>query len=254
MVVRILGCSGGVGHRLRTTSFLIDNDVLIDAGSGVGDLSLDELAAIRHVFLTHSHLDHVAFLPLLLDSVFDRIEAPIVVHALPETVAALRDHVFNGLMWPDFTVLPRVDRPVLRLAEMKPGDVCQVDERSIELIAVNHTVAAAGYRVASSGGVFAFSGDTGSNDGFWEALNRHATLDYLFVEATFPNRQRRLAEVARHYTPELLGADLEKLRHEPQVFLSHFSAGNESLIFRECRRGIRGRKIDRLRRGSRFEI
>ena len=62
MQIRILGCSGGVSANLRTTSLLVDGDVLIDAGTGVGDLSLEEMSRIQHVFLTHSHLDHIAIL------------------------------------------------------------------------------------------------------------------------------------------------------------------------------------------------
>ena len=37
MKLRVLGCSGGIGPGLRTTALMIDNDVLIDCGSGVGD-------------------------------------------------------------------------------------------------------------------------------------------------------------------------------------------------------------------------
>ena len=67
MKLRVLGCSGGIGGRhLRTTSFLVDHDILLDAGSGVAELSVGELAAIDHVFLTHAHLDHVLALPLMI--------------------------------------------------------------------------------------------------------------------------------------------------------------------------------------------
>ena len=46
MQIRILGCSGGIGPGLRTTSLLVDGTLLIDAGTGVGDLPAAELAAI----------------------------------------------------------------------------------------------------------------------------------------------------------------------------------------------------------------
>src|SRR5690606_831156 len=103
MKFRVLGCSGGIGARARTTSFLVDEDILIDAGTGVEDLSIEELARIDHVFLTHSHLDHIAALPLLVDSVGGMRDKPLVVHALPETIVALRTHIFNWTIWPDFT-------------------------------------------------------------------------------------------------------------------------------------------------------
>ena len=94
MRIRILGCSGGIGAGSRTSAMLIDDDVLIDAGTGIGDLSLDEMQAIRHVFLTHAHLDHIAGLPMLADNVFDPdFEVPLTVYALEETLRALQEHV-----------------------------------------------------------------------------------------------------------------------------------------------------------------
>jgi len=113
MRVRVLGCSGGIGGARHTTSLLIDDDCLIDAGSGALRLSLDELARIEHVFLTHSHLDHVLALPLLLDSVSGLRERPVTVHATAETLAILRAHLFNWLIWPDFNRIPDAERPFM---------------------------------------------------------------------------------------------------------------------------------------------
>ena len=111
MQIRVLGCSGSIAAGSRTTSFLLDRDVLIDAGTGVGDLTLDELARIDHILVSHSHLDHVLAIGLLADSVARRRAgaAPIRVHALPATIDALRKHLFNGVIWPDFTCLPSVE-------------------------------------------------------------------------------------------------------------------------------------------------
>ncbi|MBX9795183.1 MAG: MBL fold metallo-hydrolase, partial [Burkholderiaceae bacterium] len=110
MTLRVLGCSGAIAAGCKTTAFLLDDDVLIDAGTGVGDLPLDMLARIDHVLISHSHLDHVLSIALLADSVMRARAAqgrgPIQVHALPQTLAALRDHIFNGVIWPDFTRLP----------------------------------------------------------------------------------------------------------------------------------------------------
>ena len=124
MNIRILGCSGSIARDCRTTSFLLDDDVLIDAGTGVGDLTLDELARIDHILLSHSHLDHVLGVPLLADSVMRRRNGrgPIQVHALPETLQVLRQHLFNDQLWPDFTRLPTAVRPVLKLKPLAVGD------------------------------------------------------------------------------------------------------------------------------------
>ncbi|HEY9148876.1 MAG TPA: MBL fold metallo-hydrolase, partial [Gammaproteobacteria bacterium] len=114
MELRVLGCSGGIGgDKRRTTSFLLGEDVLIDAGSGVADLELEQMEKIRHIFLTHSHLDHIHMIPLLLDTVFDRLEQPVVIHGLPQTLKALQTHIFNDIIWPDFATLPNADFPVM---------------------------------------------------------------------------------------------------------------------------------------------
>ena len=102
MKLRILGCSGGIGGDLRTTSMLLDDDVLIDAGTGVGDLSIGALAAIDHIFLTHSHMDHVACVPFVADTVGWLREKPITVHATRATLDILKEHLFNWKLWPDF--------------------------------------------------------------------------------------------------------------------------------------------------------
>jgi ribonuclease BN (tRNA processing enzyme) len=254
MRLRVLGCSGGVGAGLRTTSFLLDDDVLIDAGSGVGDLTLDEMASIKHIFLTHSHLDHVAFIPLFLDSIFDRIKTPVAVHGQRLTLAALKAHMFNGIMWPDFSCLPHPDRPVLRYVEMKPGDIVTVGNKTLEMIPVNHTVAGVGYRVTGDSGVFAFSGDTTSNDSLWEGLNRHDRLDVLIVEVAFANEDEELGRLACHYTPRVLANDLVKLRHDPDIYITHRKPGDEQKILEECQALLGNRRVRGLAGDESFEL
>src|SRR3989344_1477879 len=136
-MIRVLGCFGSIAARCHTTSFLLDDDILIDAGSGVGELRLDELARIDHVLVTHSHLDHVLSIPLLADTVIKlRMGAglsslrPIHVHALPETLAALRAHIFNGVIWPDFTRLPSAQHPILVFHEFAVGEVLRFPPRT----------------------------------------------------------------------------------------------------------------------------
>src|SRR4051812_49231182 len=103
MKVRVLGCSGAIAKDCRTTSFLVDTDVLVDAGTGVGDLSLDEMRGIDHVLLTHSHLDHIAALPLMIDAIAAQRSSPVRIYALAGTIAAIKAHIFNNVIWPDFS-------------------------------------------------------------------------------------------------------------------------------------------------------
>jgi glyoxylase-like metal-dependent hydrolase (beta-lactamase superfamily II) len=153
MQIRVLGCSGSIAAGNRTTSFLLDDDVLIDAGTGVGDLTLDELARIDHILLSHSHLDHVLAVGLLADSVARRRgaakRAPIGVHALPATIEALRAHVFNGVIWPDFSRLPDVQHPVLRFVPIEVGQTLRFGSRRIEVLSALHTVPAVGFAISA---------------------------------------------------------------------------------------------------------
>ena len=253
--IRVLGCSGGIGQGVSTTSFLVDNDILIDAGTGVGELTLEEMRNIRHIFITHAHLDHVAAIPLLADTLFDRLVGdPIFVHAQQQTLDLLHRHIFNGDIWPDFTVLPRKTGSVLKLSPMLADTSTEIDGRMIEMITVNHAVPGVGYRVESNGGSCAFSGDTTSNETLWKALNKHRNLDLLLVESAFANKDLELATVACHYCPELLARDLRKLKHHPQVGISHLKPGDEELIMQECRQALPEWGLIQLKSGDVFEI
>ncbi|NOY63725.1 MAG: 3',5'-cyclic-nucleotide phosphodiesterase [Gammaproteobacteria bacterium] len=254
MKLRVLGCSGGIGAGLRSTSFLVDDDILIDAGTGVGDLTLDEMTKIRHIFLTHSHLDHVGCLPLLVDSIFDRIEIPIVVHAQRNTIKALQDHVFNWIMWPNFPELPYPDYPVMRYEPMEAGEVRTIGGRAFEMIPVNHIVPTVGYRVECDGKAFAYSGDTTTNDTFWDILNAREALDVLIVETAFSRADERLSRLARHYCSTSLAADIKKLRHQPAVYLTHRKPGAEDVILAECREAIKGHDLKQLSEGTLFQF
>ncbi len=256
MELRVLGCSGGIGQERRTTSLLVDTDILIDSGSGVGDLTIDEMAAVRHIFITHSHLDHIVFLPLMIDSIFDRITQPIVVHGQPETLQALAQHIFNWCIWPDFTKLPTPEKPVIRYQEMLPGSSVDIAGRLIEMIPVNHIVPTVGYRFEDkeTGKSFAFTGDTTTNDTFWHALNKHPQLDMLITELAFGNKDEYLSDKAKHYCSKTLAADLLKLQHKTDVYLSHPKPGEELNIFSECSALVRDRKLTALKHGDRFRL
>ena len=254
MKIRVLGCSGGVGVGLRTTSTLIDQDILIDAGSGVGDLTLEEMEQIRHIFLTHSHMDHFAFLPLLVDSIFESIKQPIIVHAQAETIAALQTHIFNWTIWPNFAELPTKDRPVMGFQEMTPGEMTEINGRRIEMLRVNHIVPGVGYRIACDNGSIALSGDTSTQDSFWQELNKRGQLDILIVEAAFANEELELSQKAGHYTPTTLAADMLKLDLKPRVYISHTKPGQEELIVKQCQVAMPDRDVLQLMGGEVFTL
>ena len=256
MQIRVLGCSGGIGAGLRTTSLLIDNDVLIDCGSGAGDLTLEELRKIRHIFLTHGHLDHIAFIPFLVDSVFDElVDNPITIHLQSETLSMLRQHIFNWEIWPDFAKLPDEVNPVIKYEVITPGQKITLNGRHIDVIPVTHTQPAVGYRVQAEGGrAFAFSGDTRNTDRFWEVLNAYPDLDLLIVECAYADHEVALSQIAGHHRPSTLAEDLRKLRHRPELYITHQKPGEEEQIMRELAPLVNDLEPKMLQRGQVFEL
>lgn len=251
MRIRVLGCSGGIGAGAQTTAMLVDNDVLIDAGTGIGDLELEDLDSIRHVFLTHAHLDHIAGLPMLADRVFDEnFEVPLTVYARAETLQAVQDHLFNGIIWPDFTKLPSPENPMLRWHVCSPGDTITIGHRDFYAVDVMHTVPSLGFTVQNSGGVFAVSGDTRTNETLWPVLNACDDLRVLVIEVSFPDEMARLALDSGHYTPKSLTDDLKRLRHEPEIWLTGMKPGEEERIFAQVLKAAPEKNIRMLSRGT----
>lgn len=250
MQIKILGCSGGIGGATRTSAMMIDDDTLLDAGTGIADLPLEQLRQIRHVFLTHAHLDHIAGLPMLLDAIYkENLTVPLTVYARPETIEALQKHIFNWVIWPDFGELPNPDTPVLRYEACVPGDQVQVGRREFLAIDVAHTVPALGFTVRNSAGAFAVSGDTRTNETLWPALNACNDLRALIIEVSFPDECRELADVSGHYCPTTLVSDLAKLEPEPEIWLTGMKPGEEDTIYRQVCAGLPGRRINMLSRG-----
>jgi ribonuclease BN (tRNA processing enzyme) len=236
MQIRVLGCSGSIAAGSRTTSFLLDDDVLIDAGTGVGDLTLDELSRIDHILVTHSHLDHVLAIGLLADSVTRRRRAagrpPVRVHALAATIAALRLHVFNGVIWPDFTRLPDLANPVLAFETVEVGQIVQAGQRRIEVLPAQHTVPAVGYAVHGSRGAWVFTGDTGPNAALWHRL-QSLPVAALVIETAFRDDERALASLSQHLCPAQLKLELEGLPVPADVYITHIKPGEVDAVMSE---------------------
>jgi ribonuclease BN (tRNA processing enzyme) len=234
MRLRILGCSGGIGGRhLRTTSMLLDHDILIDAGTGVGELSLTELSMVDHIFLTHSHLDHVTSIPFIVDTVGAMRTRPLTVHGVKETLQILRDHIFNWLVWPDFSQIPSPDQPYLRYEEIEVGQTVKFGTRCVTALPANHTVPAVGYHLQSGKGSLVFTGDTTNNDVLWPIVNKIGDLKFLIIETAFCNRERELAVASKHLCPSMLAEELAKLQRSPDIFITHLKPGEIELTMEE---------------------
>ena len=254
MKVRVLGCSGGIGGELRTTSFLVDHDTLIDAGTGVGDLSLSEMSQIDHVFITHSHMDHVTSIPFIVDTVGWMRNKPLTVHATSETLETLKAHLFNWKLWPDFTQIPDSHRPVMRYEAITTGNPVALNGRRITPLPANHVVPAVGFQLDSGRASLVFTGDTTTNDALWPEVNQIANLKYLIIETALSDRERDLAIVSKHLCPSLLAEELAKLKHTPQVFITHLKPRESELIMQEVAVRVKERRPQMLQNHQVFEF
>lgn len=250
MKLTVLGCSGGIGSGRHTTSLLVDDDVLIDAGSGLTTLDFEQLVKIDHVLITHAHLDHLLGLPLLLDSVGDLRGAPVTVHALPEVLGVLSDHLFNWKLWPDFRAIPSREAPWLRFAPLDFGEALILGDRTFRPLPANHVVPACGLHLATAAGSLVFSGDTTHCDAFVAAVNAIPDLRHLIIETSFENALVEIAKLSKHHWPDSLAAELGMLVVRPEVWITHLKPGNESAIMNELRAAAPGWGVEALLQGQ----
>jgi len=242
MNLQILGCAGGIGgNGPYTTSMLIDDDILLDAGTGLSLLSIEQLVAIDHVFISHSHLDHVAGLALLMDAVFGKRSKPVTIHATPDVLHALKTHIFNWSIWPDFSSLPNAEQPSMQYQEMSAGSSLALGSRQITSHAVNHTQGSVGYWVRSKGRGFLFTGDMASTPALWQDLAGQPGLDMVIVDCSFPDAEAELALISKHFCPSSLMEDIAAVPAKVGFFIYHLKPGQEAQIMAEL-----GQSKDRI--------
>jgi ribonuclease BN (tRNA processing enzyme) len=254
MKLAVLGCYGGIGGARRTTALLLDDDVLIDAGSGVGDLSLEQMARVDHVFLTHSHLDHCGFIPLLADAAAFLRKRPLLVHALPQTIDALKENLLNGKLWPDYSVLPTAKDPYIRFVPVILGEAAQLGHRRITPLPARHAVPTVGYRLDSGAASFVYSGDTTDCEPFWAALNGIENLRYLMIEITFLNENAAGAARSGHMTAALLAQGLARLQRPATLLITHMEPGKEDATMAEVVAACGKYRPIRLEQGRQFDF
>lgn len=237
MKVRVLGCSGAISKDCRTTSFLLDHDLLVDAGTGVGDLTLEEMCRIDHVLLTHSHLDHIAALPLMVDAIAAQRSTPVQIHALQGTIDALKTHVFNDVIWPDFSRIPTPQSPFVSFHPLELGQTLCLGGKQVEVLPAVHTVPAVGYAVTAPTGCWVFTGDTEQNPALWTRLNQ-LDVAMLVIETAFSNREHDLARRSRHLSPDALASELSCIAEGKKfpIYITHTKPAETALIMAEVQR------------------
>jgi ribonuclease BN (tRNA processing enzyme) len=236
MRIKVLGSSGGIGGDLRTTALMVDDDILIDAGTGVGDLSLEQLEKIDHVFVTHSHLDHITSIPFLIDTVLGRRSKPVIIYSTPEILQILKDHIFNWKIWPDFSKIPTPETAFMAWREIHVGQAIELNGRKFTPIPANHVVPAVGYLLDSGEARLIFSGDTTVNDALWQIANATTNLKYIIIETAFPNKERAIAIASKHLCPSMLAEELAKLTRPVEILVTHLKPGEVFLTMSEIGR------------------
>ena len=236
MDLRVLGCHGGETPHHRTTAFLIDERMSIDAGALTSQLELVDQARIEVVLVSHSHMDHVRDLATIADNRAQMGCKTLVIAAIRETIAALREDFFNDRLWPDFAAIPSREQPTIAFQEIPLDQPTKVLDYTITAIPVHHTVDSAGYIIDDGKGAIGFSGDTGPTDALWAKLNGVPNLRALLMEVSFPNREQELANASGHHTPQTLIEDLKKFK-APQdlaTMLYHIKPAFQAEVEREC--------------------
>jgi cAMP phosphodiesterase len=249
--LHVLGCHGGELPNCRTTCFLVDDVLALDAGALTGTLSLDQLLRVNDIILTHSHFDHVKDLPLLADLIVGRREGPVTVWGSRQCVKTLRENVFNDSLWPDFTRIPSRRNPVIRLKAFRAGAAFKVGRYAIQTVPVSHPVESVGMVVSNGRSALGMSGDTGPTDKLWKLFNESRNLKAVLLETSFPNRLQDLADISGHLTPRTLRRELEKFEpNGAQIFLYHLKPA----FVRQLKKEVDDMDVRVLELGETFEL
>jgi 3',5'-cyclic-nucleotide phosphodiesterase len=251
--LRVIGCHGGETPRHRTSAFLLDDRLAIDAGSLTSGLELKAQCSIEACLVSHAHLDHVRDLATIADNRAQNGCPPLTIAGTKQTIAILKKHFFNGLLWPDFTKIPNEKKPAIRYLEMKPEKRVKIAGYTVRSILVSHTIECCAFVVEGKDGSIAYSGDTGPTDRLWEVLNELPNLRAMLMEVSFPDNEQRVATLSGHHTPRTLGLDLHKYEKPKDlpVLLYHIKPSFQAKVERECAR-LRGLNLSVLSLGEQF--
>ncbi len=240
MKLKILGCSGSEARGRNPPGLLVNDVMMLDAGTITAALGIDAQSRITDILISHTHLDHIKSLLFLADNIVGRIRKPVNIRSIPEVLDAVRKHVMNGLIWPDFTRIPTAKHPVLAYAPMVLGKSTAIAGLQVKAIPMSHPVPAVGFLVGDGKSSFIYSADTGPNEGLWKEAAKVKNLNAIIVDTSFPNSMKVVAGLSGHFTPDqlhqkfrMLMADLPDATAE-QVY-AHFDGLEQVHNFDELR-------------------
>jgi cAMP phosphodiesterase len=255
MRIRVLGCHGSQTPGCNTTSFLLDGKILVDAGAITSLLTIEEQVNIDYVLVTHAHIDHVRDIMFLADNIcYLQKGHPLIVLGTSNIIDTLKTHLFNNIVWPDFSLIPSPENPVLRFEAIKPGHKIKLGDVGVTAILVNHVIETVSYVIESEEGSFIIIGDTGPTDEVWRTANKMSDLKAVFIETSLPNSMKDIAEMTGHLTPSGLEEELRKLDNlNHNIYLYHMKLQYRETILKEITM-IRDRDIHVLEDGEVIQI
>lgn len=256
MKFQVLGCSGGQipGHNL--SSYLINDSLLIDAGSVTAVLALRGQQEIKNVLITHIHLDHIMGLATLADNLSGHCEASINVWGSARVISGLKSFFFNDSIWPNvkrFTANSR-QHPVLRFRRLPEEKATRIEDFNITMIAVNHVVPSVAFFIENDGKTLLHVGDTGPTEKIWSLARRKKNLRAVVLEVSFPNRLQEVADVSRHLTPQTLTEEVAKLgRPSIPILITHLKPQHRAEVIRDLKH-VDGQRLRILNDGDRLRF
>lgn len=251
MQLRVVGCHGGETPKHRTSAFVLDERVAIDAGSLTSGLDLKHQYQLEAVLVSHAHLDHIRDLATIADNRAQHGCPPLLVVGTRPTVDVLKKHFFNNLLWPDFAKIPSKAQPTILYKVIKPEVRTVIAGYGVRAIEVSHTIDTSAFIVDRDGASIAYSGDTGPTDRLWEVLNAEKELRALLMEVSFPNEQQRIATVSGHHTPQTLLPDLRKYKSPKDlpILLYHIKPVFQAAVEKQCAK-LKGVELNVLSLGD----
>jgi ribonuclease BN (tRNA processing enzyme) len=252
MKLRILGCSGGQVPGQNLSSYLVNDSLLVDAGSATSTLTLRAQQKIRNVLITHVHLDHVMGLATIADNLYGNCESTVNVWGINEVISGLKSSLFNDTIWPDFTQITGDSQawPVIRFQDMPEGEPIPIGNATVTAVRVNHIVPSVAFFVENQNKTLLLVGDTGPTARVWAIARRKKNLRAVVLEASFPNRLQEIADMSRHLTPRTLAAEAAKLKRPAvPILVTHMKPQFREEIIRELKK-IRGYRLRVLKQGD----
>lgn len=255
MELRVIGCHGGETPKHRTSAFILDDVLAIDAGSLTSGMEVKAQDALQAVLVSHAHLDHIRDLATIADNRTQTRAPPLQVCGTAQTIDILKKHFFNGLLWPDFTKIPNQKHPTIRYVVLEAEKPKKIAGYTVRAIMVSHTIDTCAFVVQGPGGSIAYSGDTGPTDRLWEVLNETKDLRALLMEVSFPNEEQRLATASGHHTPQTLLPDLMKYKSPKDLptLLYHIKPVFQRVVERECAK-LKGVNLSLCALGDQFVL